>query len=110
MITKHPVASTAARKEISAREPVRTPQAQPAPHINLKVAARLNSYNASDQAAKQDVFVHRLGAKRILRTNNFTAPPIPKAETEDLLRDALVKVAASDLGIGLLTGNSAPSP
>ncbi|MXN44151.1 AAA family ATPase [Shinella kummerowiae] len=68
---------------------------------NLKVAALLDSDNAGDQAAKQDVLVHRLGAKRILRTTDFTAPPIPKAEIEDLLRDTLVKLAASDLGIDI---------
>ncbi|SCX03891.1 AAA family ATPase [Agrobacterium rosae] len=66
---------------------------------NLKVAALLDSDNAGDQAAKQDVLVHRLGAKRILRTMDFTVPPIPKAEIEDILRDTLIKVASSDLGI-----------
>jgi predicted ATPase len=70
---------------------------------NLKVAALLDSDNAGDQAAKQDVLVHRLGAKRILRTTDFTVPPVPKAEIEDLLRDTLIKVASSDLGIDIST-------
>ncbi|SUC46503.1 Uncharacterised protein [Providencia stuartii] len=38
---------------------------------NLKVAALLDSDNAGDQAAKQEVLVHRLGNKRILRTSDF---------------------------------------
>jgi len=66
---------------------------------NLKVAALLDSDNAGDQAATQEVLVHRLGAKRILRTMDFTAPPRPKAEIEDLLRDVLIPLAAKELGI-----------
>ncbi|RWG20950.1 MAG: OLD family endonuclease [Mesorhizobium sp.] len=66
---------------------------------NLKVAALLDSDNAGDQAAKQEVLVHRLGAKRILRTMDFTVPPRPKAEIEDLLRDVLIPLAAKELGI-----------
>lgn len=68
---------------------------------NLKVAALLDSDNAGDQAAKQEVLVHRLGAKRILRTTDFTTPSVPKAEIEDLLRDTLIKIASSDLGIDI---------
>jgi hypothetical protein len=66
---------------------------------NLKVAALLDSDNAGDLAAKQDVLVHRLGAKRILRTMDFTEPQRPKAEIEDLLRDTLVPIAAAALGV-----------
>ncbi|RWA75847.1 AAA family ATPase [Mesorhizobium sp.] len=66
---------------------------------NLKVAALLDSDNAGDQAAKQEVLVHRLGAKRILRTMDFTVPPRPKAEIEDLLRAVLIPLAAKELGI-----------
>jgi hypothetical protein len=65
---------------------------------NLKVAALLDSDNAGDLAAKQDALVHRLGAKRILRTMDFTDPQRPNAEIEDLLRDTLVPIAAT-LGI-----------
>lgn len=65
---------------------------------NLKVAALLDSDNAGDQAANQDVLVHRLGAKRILRTSDFTTPKIAKAEIEDLIRHTLVAMAKADLG------------
>jgi predicted ATP-dependent endonuclease of OLD family len=64
---------------------------------NLKVAALLDSDNAGDQAAHQEILVHRLGNKRILRTSDFTLPKIEKAEVEDLLRDTLVQVAISEL-------------
>lgn len=66
---------------------------------NLKVAALLDSDNAGDQAAKQEILVHRLGAKRIIRTADYTLPKVPKAEIEDLLRVTLVKVAKSTMGI-----------
>lgn len=64
---------------------------------NLKVAALLDSDNAGDQAANQEILVHRLSNKRILRTSDFTVPKIEKAEIEDLLRDTLIKVAKSEL-------------
>lgn len=65
---------------------------------NLKVAALLDSDNAGDQAAQQEILVHRLGNKRILRTSDFTIPKIERAEIEDLIRDTLVLVASSELG------------
>jgi predicted ATP-dependent endonuclease of OLD family len=64
---------------------------------NLKVAALLDSDNAGDQAANQEILVHRLGAKRILRTSDFTTPKIPKAEIEDLIRHTLVTIAKQEL-------------
>lgn len=70
---------------------------------NLKVAALLDSDNAGDQAANQEILVHRLGNKRILRTSDFTVPKIEKAEIEDLLRDTLIKVAKSELNWDLTT-------
>ncbi|RWC26891.1 MAG: OLD family endonuclease [Mesorhizobium sp.] len=76
---------------------------------NLKVAALLDSDNAGDQAATQEVLVHRLGAKRILRTMDFTVPPRPKAEIEDLLRDVLIPLAANELGIDV-TAEVAATP
>ncbi|GAA4003945.1 AAA family ATPase [Sphingomonas humi] len=76
---------------------------------NLKVAALLDSDNAGDQAAKQEILVHRLGAKRILRTMDYTSPAIPKAEIEDLLRDTLVPIAKTELGIDV-TAEVAASP
>lgn len=68
---------------------------------NLKVAALLDSDNAGDQAAKQELLVHRLGAKRIIRTADYTAPAVPKAEIEDLLRETLIPLAASEFGINV---------
>lgn len=64
---------------------------------SLKVAALLDSDNAGDQAASQEVLVHRLGAKKILRTADFTTPKIAKAEIEDLVRPTLVQVAKAEL-------------
>lgn len=64
---------------------------------NLKVAALLDSDNAGDQAAKQEVLVHRLGAKKILRTSDFTNPTIARAEIEDLVRATLISVAKTEL-------------
>lgn len=64
---------------------------------NLKVAALLDSDNAGDQAAKQEVLVHRLGAKKILRTTDFTNPTIARAEIEDLVRATLINVAKTEL-------------
>ncbi|WP_440973609.1 AAA family ATPase [Pseudomonas koreensis] len=64
---------------------------------NLKVAALLDSDNAGDQAAKQEVLVHRLGAKKILRTADFTTPTISRAEIEDLVRPTLIKIAKTEL-------------
>jgi predicted ATP-dependent endonuclease of OLD family len=65
---------------------------------NLKVAALLDSDNAGDQAARQDVLVHTLGAKGILRTKDYVGG-VPKAEIEDLLRDTLPIIARDELGI-----------
>ncbi|MCR4079468.1 ATP-binding protein [Providencia stuartii] len=73
---------------------------------NLKVAALLDSDNAGDQAAKQEVLVHRLGNKRILRTSDFTRPKIDKAEIEDLLRDTLVQIAKDELNWDITTSFS----
>lgn len=62
----------------------------------LKVAALLDLDTAGDQAAQQDVLVHTLGQKGILRTKDYVAD-VGKAEIEDLLRDTL-PVIARDLG------------
>lgn len=64
----------------------------------LKVAALLDSDAAGDQAAQQDMLVHTLGNKKILRTKDFYAGKATKPEIEDLLRETLVKVALDDLG------------
>ena len=66
---------------------------------SLKVAALLDSDNAGDQAARQEVLVHRLGNKRILRTADYTEPSVPKAEIEDLLRSTLAGIAKAELSV-----------
>lgn len=67
-------------------------------HANkLKVAALLDSDAAGEQAAKQDVLVHKLGNKRILRTLDAYSGPVKMPEIEDLLRDTLVYVANQEL-------------
>lgn len=63
----------------------------------LKVAALLDSDAAGDQAAKQEVLIHRLGNKAILRTKDCYTGSVQRPEIEDLLRDTLVNVAGSAL-------------
>lgn len=62
----------------------------------LKVAALLDSDSAGDRAATQEVLVHRLGNKRILRTKDFVQPGVPNAEIEDLLRGTLIEIAKAE--------------
>ena len=64
----------------------------------LKVAALLDSDSAGDQAAQQDTLVHTLGNKKILRTKDAYQGQVTRPEIEDLLRETLVEIAASDLG------------
>src|ERR1700730_7661154 len=64
----------------------------------LKVAALLDSDAAGDQAAQQDVLVHTLGNKAIVRTKDAYDGPVGRPEIEDMLRTTLVAVAKSDLG------------
>lgn len=65
---------------------------------NLKVAALLDSDAAGEKAAKQEVLVHTLGNKRILRTKDSYSGRVSQPEIEDLLRDTLIAVAKEDLG------------
>lgn len=65
---------------------------------NLKVAALLDSDSAGDTAATQDVLVHTLGNKKILRTKDVYSGEVNNVEIEDLLRDTLVKIAKEQLG------------
>lgn len=62
---------------------------------NLKIAALLDSDAAGDQAAQQEHLVHSLGNKNILRTKDYCTG-IAKAEIEDLLRETLIKIAATE--------------
>lgn len=64
----------------------------------LRVAALLDSDNAGDTAAKNDVLVHTLGNKNILRTADVYQGAATKPEIEDLLRDTLVAIARDELG------------
>lgn len=68
---------------------------------NLKVAALLDSDAAGDNAANQDVLVHSLSSKGILRTKDFVSG-IAKAEVEDLLRDTLPQIARDEFGIDVV--------
>jgi hypothetical protein len=64
---------------------------------NLKVAALLDSDPAGESAANQDVLVHTLKQKAILRTKDHLQIPIAKSEIEDMLRDTLITVAKEEL-------------
>ena len=64
----------------------------------LKVAALLDSDSAGEQAAEQDVLVHTLGNRRILRTKDAYDGTVATPEIEDTLRDTLVRTAKADLG------------
>ena len=59
----------------------------------LKVAALLDSDSAGDQAAQQEILLHSLGNKVILRTKDSYSGTVSKPEIEDLLRVTLVDVA-----------------
>ncbi|WP_091134258.1 AAA family ATPase [Microvirga guangxiensis] len=76
---------------------------------NLKVAALLDSDSAGDQAANQEVLVHSLGQKAILRTKDYIEGNVTKPEVEDLLRDTLVIIAKDALGIDV-TSQAAAQP
>ncbi len=65
---------------------------------SLKVAALLDSDVAGDQAAKQEILVHTLGNKRILRTKDAYQGAVTTPEVEDLLRESLIKIAKVELG------------
>ena len=72
---------------------------------NLKVAALLDSDNAGDQAANQDVLKSKLGAKNILRTGDFIQPSLERAEIEDIVRYTLVKIAKDILSWDIVDDN-----
>lgn len=77
---------------------------------NLKVAALLDSDSAGDQAATQEVLVHTLGNKRILRTKDVYSGAVTRPEIEDLLRDTLLHVAKSELSWDVtVTASSQPA-
>ena len=76
---------------------------------HLKVAALLDSDNAGEQAANQEILVHKLGNKNILRTGDVCPGSITEAEIEDLLRTSLLAVAQSEFGADV-TGVATKQP
>ena len=75
----------------------------------LKVAALLDSDVAGEQAAQQEVLVHTLGNKRILRTKDAYIGAVKTPEIEDMLRTTLIEVAKTDLGWDI-TSTAASQP
>ena len=64
----------------------------------LKVAALLDSDAAGEQAAQQEILVHTLKNKNILRTRDAYKGAVGKPEIEDMLRETLVEIAKEILG------------
>jgi predicted ATPase len=64
----------------------------------LKVAALLDSDAAGDNATKQERLVRSLGHKNVLRTKDAYTGAATKPVIEDMLRETLINVAASDPG------------
>ncbi len=66
---------------------------------DLKTVALLDSDNAGDKAATQDTVIHSLGAKNILRTQEFLNRDVINSEIEDLIRVTLAKIFHNECGI-----------
>ena len=64
----------------------------------MKVAALLDSDAAGEQAAQQEILVHTLKNKNILRTRDAYKGVVGKPEIEDMLRETLVEIAKEILG------------
>jgi len=64
----------------------------------LQVAALLDSDAAGDSAAQQEVLVHTLGNKGILRTKDVYVGPVNHPEVEDLIRETLIAITLSAFG------------
>jgi predicted ATPase len=64
----------------------------------LKVAALLDSDAAGDNATKQERLVRSLGHKNVLRTKDAYTGTAARPVIEDMLRETLINVAASDPG------------
>lgn len=65
---------------------------------NLKVAALLDSDRSGDAAAQQEALVHTLKAKGILRAADYESGGVKYCETEDIIRETLIAVAAQAFG------------
>lgn len=59
---------------------------------DLKSVALLDSDSAGDKAAQQEVVVHALGTKNILRTKEFLSREIKNSEIEDIIRETLASI------------------
>ena len=76
----------------------------------LKVAALLDSDAAGEQAAQQEILVHTLKNKNVLRTRDAYKGAVGKPEIEDMLRETLVEVAKEILGWDVgVTAQAQPS-
>ena len=76
----------------------------------LKVAALLDSDAAGEQAAQQEILVHTLKNKNILRTRDAYKGAVGKPEIEDMLRETLVEIAKEILGWDVgVTAQAQPS-
>ena len=76
----------------------------------MKVAALLDSDAAGEQAAQQEILVHTLKNKNVLRTRDAYKGAVGKPEIEDILRETLVEVAKEILGWDVgVTAQAQPS-
>lgn len=64
----------------------------------LKVAALIDSDNAGDMAARQEILVSQLGNKKIIRTSDVCQDDVDYPEIEDLLRHTLSRIAKEQFG------------
>lgn len=75
----------------------------------FKVAALLDSDAAGDQAANQEVLVHTLGNKGILRTKDYETSGVDNCEIEDIFRATLIKIAKDEFSIDVTAKAKAQS-
>lgn len=66
---------------------------------DLKSVALLDSDSAGDKAAQQEVVVHALGTKNILRTKEFLSREIKNSEIEDIIRETLASIFFTEYAI-----------
>lgn len=66
---------------------------------DLKSVALLDSDSAGDKAAQQEVVVHALGTKNILRTKEFLSREIKNSEIEDVIRETLASIFFTEYAI-----------
>ena len=62
------------------------------------MAALLDSDISGDQARNQEILVHTLGNKAVIRTKDAYEGVVEKPAIEDLLRKTLIQIAKNDLG------------